>query len=187
MVETGPYQARVDLIVDPHSEETQQAARRTAAKYALDADDLRMLLDMLGLSKTKAPTAQPVLPTELSKPKPSLRTNTGRCRACGIPTYSRKEEALAGARRYGARGMCATCYQRKFREENPAVRSYVDPSDVLDYLDQLRAMNVPLAQVAARSGVAMSTLSRLASSTYTTTRGVRSDIAEKILAVEVTA
>jgi len=56
------------------------------------------------------------------KPKPALiPENTGRCGKCGVATYlAQTEEPIPGGKRYGARGLCNTCYTVVRRAEKKA-------------------------------------------------------------------
>jgi hypothetical protein len=98
----------------PEMREKQEKARLTAARHATGADDLAMLLNMLGLRE------HPVKRQKRPKYAPSTLTrNPGTCRKCGVRMVSRKV-ALPGETRYGGRGLCGRHYAELRRAEEKA-------------------------------------------------------------------
>lgn len=147
MIETDPSIADLDTalgsIRHTTAEEAAKAAR-TAARYATDADELRMLLGMLGLHGAVTPPpctkcGEPVTRETAggyhcaagdglcgrcykaekkreSAPRAPRETAScsGICRDCDRRTAKRP---TAGEVPYGGRGRCTTCYQRLRRQE----------------------------------------------------------------------
>ncbi|MGW4718921.1 hypothetical protein, partial [Nocardia sp. NPDC004260] len=87
----------------PNKPQEQALARRTAAHYAENADELRTFLDMLGLTP--------------DKPAPK---NT-HCTECDAP-MSRK--SIAGHKMMGRDGLCRPCTRRAEEATKPR-RNYV--------------------------------------------------------------
>ncbi|WP_159840162.1 hypothetical protein [Nocardia sp. CY41] len=93
----------------PDNPEEQAKARRTAAHYAENADELRTFLDMLGLRD------HPVKKQKRPKHVPgNLIRNPGICRKCGVQMVSR-ESAQPGDVRYGGLGLCVRDYAQHRR------------------------------------------------------------------------
>lgn len=68
------------------------------------------------------PCRKKFLEGQPAAPKPARSPeNTGRCGKCGVPTYlAQTEDPIPGGKRYGARGLCGTCYSVVRRAEKKA-------------------------------------------------------------------